>query len=375
MKKKIIAFMIALASLVTVTAFADNINAERDGNVITFEQTGETIALVSCFDEEGNLCYGNMYKSEDGIFTAELPEDFVGMKTKIYFVNSNEIKEANITTIEPTPEPTLEPTAEPTVEPSATPIEDTSVSTNGYPSIYEKTADAIYAPVVVKSVETTTKDGDDAYAVTILGYGEEKTVLIEADLTFDTSSEQYAYMKSKNAGDLQTGDIIVLTANVAGTRIKTMNFIYRPVDGELAFAADAYGADFEKLISENGTTVASNWKVMKYGEKASSDRYQYALGIIGKVSSGTITLLNGTGDTRKAVEIDTSKDTIVYTCTFLRDTEVEVSDIGSVTSSIPKTLYDKNDVFEYEDGEAYNYALVRVVDGIATDIVVYENED
>ena len=53
---------------------------------------------------------------------------------------------------------------------------------------------------------------------------------------------------------------------------------------------------------------------MKYGEKASSDRYQYAFGLIGKVGSNSLTLINKSGSTDNVIEVDTKKDTIVYTC-------------------------------------------------------------
>lgn len=372
--KKILALTLALTATVSATAFASGISVVRTENTLTFEKEGESVAVVSCFDESGKLCYGNMYKSEDGKFTAVLPSELGEVKTKIYFVNSDEIKEAEFEAAEviaptATPEVTDAPEATTTPEPTSKP------SDSSYPSIYEKTTDAIYAPVVVKDVELTTKDGEDMYAVTVLGYGEEKTVLIESDLKFETSSEQYADMKNSTAIDLREGDVISLTANVAGTRINHIYFIYRPIDEDLANTTADYGTNFEKLISENGTNVAGKWDVMKYGVKPSSERYQYALGIIGKTGSGTLTLINKSGDTNKAIDIDVSNDTIVYTCYLSSDNEVEVSSVGAITSSIPKAVYDKNEIVSFEDGEEYNYALVRVVDGTATDIVIYENED
>ena len=68
------------------------------------------------------------------------------------------------------------------------------------------------------------------YAVTLLAQGKEIKTLIENDVTFETSSEAYSFMKGKDAGSLEEGDVICLTANVAGTRINHMYFIYRPQD-------------------------------------------------------------------------------------------------------------------------------------------------
>lgn len=129
--------------------------------------TGENIAVVSCYDENGKLCYSNMYKSEDGNFSADIPKEYKGMKTKVYFVNSKEIKEVSVSD---DVQSTVTPSATPTATPSATTVPTTKPSTDT-PSIYEKVTDAIYAPAVVKEVETTTKDGEDMYAVTLLAQG------------------------------------------------------------------------------------------------------------------------------------------------------------------------------------------------------------
>ena len=150
-----------------------------------------------------------------------------------------------------------------TEKPSATTVPTTKPSTDT-PSIYEKVTDAIYAPAVVKEVETTTKDGEDMYAVTLLAQGKEIKTLIENDVTFETSSEAYSFMKGKDAGNLEEGDVISLTSNVAGTRINHMYFIYRPQDEDIITGSQDFGTDFEKLITENGSSVANQWKLMKY---------------------------------------------------------------------------------------------------------------
>lgn len=354
MKKKIIAITLAVSAMMSTVAFAENINANYTDNVLSFEQTDENIAVVSCYDENGKLCYSNMYKSEDGNFSADIPKEYKGMKTKVYFVNSKEIKEVSVSD-------DVQPTATPSVTPTAT------------PSIYEKVTDAIYAPAVVKEVETTTKDGEDMYAVTLLAQGKEIKTLIENDVTFETSSEAYSFMKGKDAGNLEEGDVISLTSNVAGTRINHMYFIYRPQDEDIITGSQDFGTDFEKLITENGSSVANQWKLMKYGEKASSDRYQYAFGLIGKVGSNSLTLINKSGSTDNVIEVDTKKDTIVYTCDVSNKNEVEIASVGDITSTIPKSTFDKDNTIDFTNDYSYNYALVRVVDGTATDIVVYEN--
>lgn len=367
MKKKIIAITLAVSAMMSTVAFAENINANYTDNVLSFEQKDENIAVVSCYDENGKLCYSNMYKSENGNFSADIPKEYKGMKTKVYFVNSKEIKEVSVSD---DVKPTATPSA--TEKPSATTVPTTKPSADT-PSIYEKVTDAIYAPAVVKEVETTTKDGEDMYAVTLLAQGKKIKTLIENDVTFETSSETYSFMKGKDAGNLEEGDVISLTSNVAGTRINHMYFIYRPQDEDIITGSQDFGTDFEKLITENGSSVANQWKLMKYGEKASSDRYQYAFGLIGKVGSNSLTLINKSGSTDNVIEVDTKKDTIVYTCDVSNKNEVEIASVGDITSTIPKSTFDKDNTIDFTNDYSYNYALVRVVDGTATDIVVYEN--
>lgn len=53
-------------------------------------------------------------KSEDGNFSADIPKEYKGMKTKVYFLNSKEIKEVSVSD-------DVQPTATPFVTPTATP--------------------------------------------------------------------------------------------------------------------------------------------------------------------------------------------------------------------------------------------------------------
>ena len=55
MKKKIIAITLAVSAMMSTVAFAENINANYTDNVLSFEQTDENIAVVSCYDENGKL--------------------------------------------------------------------------------------------------------------------------------------------------------------------------------------------------------------------------------------------------------------------------------------------------------------------------------
>ena len=69
-----------------------------------------------------------MYKSEDGNLSADIPKEYKGMKTKVYFVKSKEIKEVSVSDdVQPTATPSVTPTATPsaTDKPSATTVPTT----------------------------------------------------------------------------------------------------------------------------------------------------------------------------------------------------------------------------------------------------------
>ena len=335
MKKKIIALVLAASAVMGSAAFAQTFK---------LESTAGTKAIVMCYDENGKLVYSKLCKAENDSFEADIPSEYDGMRKRVYYVDAK-------------------PTATP--KPTSKPSE--------YPPIYEKAVDAIYAPALVKDVETRTNSNDeDMYAVTLFYHGKEMTIGIEEDLTISTAPEEYSSMKGKTMDSLQRGDVICLTANVAGDTIRTVDFIFRPTEEDIATGDTDYGTNFEKLFAANNK-VANQWTVMKYGEKPSSDRYQYAFGIIGKKDGNVLTLINKDGDEDNAIEVDMQSDTMVYTCAVDgKEYEVEIGDTSSIETTIPKSMFDRGPV-ELNDDYSYNYALVRMVDGIATDIILYNN--
>lgn len=375
MKKKITALVLAVSAFMSSTAFAVTVNVENPE---------DTKAIVMCYDENGVLVYSNLYKSEDGKFSFDIPSEYSDTKKKVYFVDTKEFRNVQITDEElndvtitdgetPTPSPDAAEEPAETVKPAATTTPTAAPVQNNYPSIYEKAVDALYAPGVVKEVETRSdSDGNEVYAVTVLYHGTEMTIGIETDLTISTAPEAYSFMKGQPVNMLEEGDVICFTANIAGDTIKTVDFIFRPTDEDIVTGTEDYGTSFEKLISENGSTVANKWTVMKYGVKPSSDKYQYAFGIVGKKDSNVLTLINMTGDEDQAIDIDIQNDTIVYTCDFSNKNQVEIGDVGSIQTTISRSAFNDG-VADLTSDYSYNYALVRIVDGTATDIVVYNN--
>lgn len=363
MKKKILSLVLAVASVVNVTAFA----AKYEADV----QTEDTKAIVMCYDENGKLAYSKLFKADEEKFNIELPEKCDGMKKKVYFVDTKRFGELKAIeeTVAPTEEPvsTTAPTDAPqaTAEPTKEPVQAT---------IYEKQIDSIFAPAVVKDVDLRSgNDGTDVYGITVLYQGEEITVAVEDDLTIATAPSQYADLVGEKMNVLQAGDVIVFEANVAGDRIKNVDFILRPTEEDIVTGDVDYGTSFEKLFVSGGK-VAGKWTAMKYGQSASNDRYQYAFGIIGKKDDNTFTLINMTGSEDSAIELTTEPDTIVYVCDVSeKELTPEIGDVSDIQTTISKKAFYDTGVADLSEDNSYNYALVRVVDGIATDVVVYSN--
>ncbi len=376
MKKKITALLLSIAALMTTTAFADTVSLTQptaENENYTVYKEAETRAILVCYDNDGTLIYSKLLKSEDGTF--DVPAEYVDTTMKIYFVSSKELKDVEVndkTDAEPTTAPTAEPTTEPTAAPTAAPtVKPTSTPLSSTP--YEKEVDSIYAPALVEEVETAVDaNGDDVYAVTLFYCGKEMKIGIDEDLTISTAPEEYSYMAGKDMSSLEKGDVICLTANIAGDTIRNVDFIFRPTEEDIATGETNYGTDFEKLFSQSGQ-VAGKWSVLRYGAKASSDRYQYAFGIIGSVNGSSLTLINKSGDTNKTIDIDVSPRAYVYTCDVSgKEYEVEIGDTSDITATIPKSVL-SNDTIELTDIYSYNYALVRVVDGTATEVILYNN--
>ncbi len=368
MKKKILALALALSSVVNVTAFA----AKYEADV----QAEDTKAIVMCYDENGKLVHSKLFKAENGEFDIELSSECDKMRKKVYFVDTKrfgelkEISEAPIETTAPTVAPTEKPveTTAPTVAPTKAP------SQKKWPSIYEEQIDSIFAPAVVKTVEVQSdKDGNEIYAVTVFYQGEEIKVGIEEELGISTAPLAYADVIGESMNVLEAGDVIVLEANIAGDSIKNVDFIFRPTEEDIVTGDVDYGTNFEKLFVSDGK-VAGKWTAMKYGQATSKDRYQYAFGIIGKKDENTFTLINMSGSEDEAIEVTTVEDTIVYACDVSgKELTVEIGDVSDIQTTISKKAFYDTGVVELNDDYSYNYALVRVVDGIATDVVVYNN--
>lgn len=175
-----------------------------------------------------------------------------------------------------------------------------------------------------------------------------------------------------DAGALQDGDVIHFTTDLQG-RIKSIEFIYRPDFTDYVHAGTDCGANFSKLISDSGVVANhSDWTVAAYGGFADGDN-EYAFGVPVSAKSGELILADKSGN---IMEIDLDKRAMVYTVTDTSrgdKSEFTGNGHGSVTTTyVPDNLYDEDGrIISWDEIEDVTYALVRIIDGVATDVAVF----
>ena len=351
-----------------LTVFAEN---------TAIKDMGNDRAVLMCYDG-GKLVYSSLLKSENGAFNADIPDEYGDTYKKLYYVGTDtfaDFDDAEKVTPEETAEPTASPSPEATPTPSASPApsakptakpEDTN-------SPYEKEVDKIYAPALITSVaRSTNADGAENTSLTVYYQGKEVVVPIEDNITISSAPEACAYMEGQRASALREGDVIYMAASLSGKKIKSVDLIMRPTDEDIATGSADYGVNFEKVFTSGGA-VAGQWQYEKYGSRSSGAKYSYAFGIVARKSSNVLTLINKSKNPGDAMDIDLSPNAYVYSCDVSgKNYEFELGDMGSIEISLPSSLLNKDEIV-LDDSNSYNYALVRIVEGTATDIVTFNN--
>lgn len=378
--RKIISLVLAAAMLLGMTT----VFAQDAAEVSVAEQK----AVLLIYNTENQLVYVKMLTSENGVFDhSEVPQ-YIGTKRKLFIIATSEIIDVqavdgsiptDTTVAVPTavPEATNTPLstdapAAATDTPKATSRPSVSERLGGTP--YEKEADTIYSPAVVIDVASDeNSNGEEIYTLTVFYQGREINVEVDRDITISNAPDVYKGLEGASLASLEKGDVVYLKASISGDEILSVDLITRPPKDDIVTDnTNDYGASFEKLFASNGL-VAGKWKTMTYGEKASNDRYQYVFGIVGKTNKGNLTLLNKSGNIDDAIDIAVDENAYVYSCDVNgKEYELEIGDATDIISSLPSRTLD-NDVITLDDEYSYNYAIALVIDGVATDVILYNN--
>lgn len=380
--KKLIALFTAVSAVAAVSvpvvmAAGNTVEGTVYGDTVHTEYTDEntSVAVLSFYDE-GTLAYSTMAFYEDFGYTFNVPDEYSDMDARICYIGG-EIYDMDITSGEETPSaiPAPSETQAPaeTQSPSATQSPTPAPAKTPHPEVYPKALDAVNAPAVVKDVSETVIDGETYYAVDMFYQGEEIQVNIRDWITIESSSDASSYLVGSNASALRDGDVIHFTTDLQG-RVKSIEFIYRPDFENYVMSDNNYGNNFEELISDNGYVGnRTDWGVAKY-PSGSSSRESYAFGVPVDRQGNTLVLANKSG---QLMYIDVDERAMVYTVDG--SSRGDLSEFtGNGISSVARTfVYDENydedkeSIVSWDDVSDITYALVRIIDDTAVDIVVF----
>lgn len=350
--KKLVSFVLALFMLLGTSVSANTINAEFYNSDLRINAVSDSYIVLSGYDADKKLILSKLINKTDDGFVLQNADN--SLNYKVYIPTKSTFSDVDIL-----PQSTITPTPTPQ---------------STYPKIYERASDAVHTIAIVKEISAVHNNGDTEYAVDTYIRGGEERFIIPRDVTIAVAAEHFSYMEGKNASDLSEGDVIYLEISASG-EVKNIALVTRPADDNPVTSDIDYGTNFEKLFATSGNFVYGAPKVgtvMQYGIH-SSDKYQFAFGPVIKKHSKTLVLYNKTGLMDKAIEITYTPDTIVYLCDVKASNRVSLGTTADILKSqIPNVAFDEdNNIKAYLDEYEYNYAFVRVVNDIATEIVIF----
>ncbi len=342
--KKILVFALTAAALTVPCTYAESLHSEVSGNEIriSIEEGMSESVIAACYDENGWLTYAGKVTAADGVYTFEAPASYETVK--LYDIGNQSY---DVVLIEATPAPVSTP--EPTLNPA-----------------YEKEADAVSAFAVVDKVVTTVNENnEEVYAITCLYQETEITVEVAQDIIIKSAPDAFSELRGADAMALEKGDVIYYETNLAGSRVRGLYLIYRPTN-------ILEGSFYRYFTASN--KAGGLWSVVPYGGKSPSGRYAYAFGIITEKYNNTLTLYSQTGLEEDSIEVDFTTDTVVYICDMEGKPQLEIAGTSGIKKSkISKSVIDEDDNIAFDTGQTYSIALVRLVDDMAADIVVYQD--
>ncbi len=339
------AFNVLAADTVTVTTY-------RDGDVIVAKNISENSekAVLSFYDG-GVLCYSTMAAAEDNEYIFSVPSQYDGMRMRICYIGDAayeaELGEApeDTATESPTEAPTEMPTEAPAQKPAPTPVP----TRTPVPEAYEKSLDALHAPAVVMDVTETISDGETVYSLTMLYQGNVVTTNVRDWVEIKTAPVENDYLIGQTVSALDEGDVIHFTNDLQG-RIKSIEFIYRPAFDD--YIAD--GTPFGGLYGRDGYST-------------------FRFGVPVDKTKASVMLADENGN---LTEIDVNSKAFVYLVSgSKRNDTVSLEGTGLspvLTTYVYKDNLDEDgNVISWDGVDDKTYALIRTVNGSATEIILF----
>lgn len=181
--------------------------------------------------------------------------------------------------------------------------------------------------------------------------GEEIRIELEPGFLITDAEAPFSQMKGKSIAELKEGDVLSLTANLAG-RLNGIKLMFR------APAVDLVSS------SENAPLFDTT-----------DDGKMFGI-VTDKLNNKTIVISDISGMESKNAYVDLEADTSVYMYDFKkRSDKVRIAVPAEITKSfIPYTDVDEDDnIVNWSDGFIHNYIYVRSYRGVVCDVVIYAN--
>lgn len=347
-----------ILTLITFTLLAQTANAQ----VSTFafgtfgvpgfdSYTGDAdFGAVASYDRDGNLIGVQttaLTRSQSGLLGENLTVLDNAVKLKLFIPDGETVLDGHVLTTQHTPAPTPEATAEP---------EFSHIYSE---ELYETSYNALSAPAMIKSIKTAYEDDETVYKAVLLFHGVEVDFTFEPDFYIQQASDAYAEAIGENASYLKAGDVILLNY-VFKDAPKYMCLLYRP---EKIEPLKSDGADFLPLFTTENL-AAGTWSV------GSDNDISYHFGAVTDIQTRYISIASKSG---KVTDISLRSDASVYSYDISDRTSAEISGTGGIYSSeIPDVVMDDvGNITQWTDGCERTYALVRTIDGVATDVLFF----
>lgn len=334
MKKTIVLLLISAAAIGALPARA-----------------ADTAVLAAYRD--GVLVYSANAGAKDGEYSFFIPSEYENDEIKVYCAEKAECVISFIGRKEPeAPAETEAPTSPPSAAPTETPAETASPAPEKtpYPAVYEKALDAVNAPAVVLDVYEKVEDGETYYVTEMLYQGVKMTASIEESALIESAPAARRELIGQSAAALREGDVIHFTCNMQG-RVRSIEFLYRP--------------DFTDYV-KNGESFSGLTGTDKYST--------FVFGVPVKVAKGYMLIADARGGT---TDVDLNAGTFVYTVRNSRGDKAELSGTGSGPIEyvrVPGSGFDDDgNVISWEDIDTSVYALARLRNGTATEVIVFVN--
>lgn len=359
--RKILIYAGIIAALLAQTVFAE-------GYSLSFvsEKFGE-YGILGGYDKNGTLVYAEKLPivSRDGQLQIDPGEETKKAAFLRLFMPQADTVVTELKTV------AEKPADDSKDDPKDEPKDDSKEQISRYPTAL----DAATAFAVVKRAELTVVNEEEMIELDVFFRGTEQKIYADTSKTLASAPEEYRDLADAELTALKSGDVIYMTTNLSGG-LSTVELIFRPQTKDYVTDGEEHGASFEKLFTTNGAVSTKRpTPYVPYGRGTGKDQ-QYAFGVIcEKNGNQYMTLRNRAGREDQEIEVLLTQNTVVYLYDKTKKEKLTMGSSAEIEKSeIPSASLDEDgNIAKWDSDCVRNYALVRMDDGVALDVVVYMN--